>query len=289
VKKILITGATGNVGLSVIESLTRLNGEYEIVAGLRDLTKLQTKAQLKKVSLVHFDFEDVGSFSGALNSCDAMFLLRPPQLANVDQIFKPLIDAAKACGVTHIVFLSVQGAEKSTLIPHNKIEHLIVDSGLGFTFLRPAYFMQNFSTTLKKDIHNREIYLPCGNAEFALVDVRDVGDVAAIVLSNPDKYNKAKLDLTCRKILSFTQIANTLSKILQVVVIFRSPNLLSFFIRKKREGVAISFILVLLMLHFFPRFLSPPKTTNTLQEITGRPPREFEDYVRDNKDLLLSL
>jgi NmrA-like family len=229
------------------------------------------------------------SISGGLNSCDTMFLLRPPQLANVDQIFKPLIDSAKACGVTHIVFLSVQGAEISTLTPHNKIEHLIVASGLGFTFLRPAYFMQNFSTTLKKDIHNREIYLPCGNAEFALVDVRDVGDVAAIVLLNPDKYNKAKLDLTCRKSLSFTQMANKLSKILQVVIIFRSPNLLSFFIRKKREGVAVSFILILIMLHFFPRFQNPPKTTNTVQEITGRPPREFEDYVRDNKDLLLSL
>ena len=126
-----------------------------------------------------------------------MFILRPPQLANVDQIFKPLIDSAKACGVTHIVFLSVQGAEKSTLIPHNKIEQLIVDSGLGFTFLRPAYFMQNFSTTLKKDIQNREIYLPGGNAEFALVDVRDVGAVAAIVLSNTDKYSRAKLELTC--------------------------------------------------------------------------------------------
>jgi uncharacterized protein YbjT (DUF2867 family) len=289
VRKIFVTGATGNVGLAVMDSLKRLNGEHDIVVGLRDLTKHQTKVRFKNVSYVQFDFEDVSSFRCALSTCDTLFLLRPPQLANADKIFKPLIDSAKALGVNHIVFLSVQGAEKSTWIPHNQIEQLIVDSGLGFTFLRPAYFMQNFSTTLKNDVHNRKLYLPCGSTEFALVDVRDVGDVAAIVLLNPKKYSNAKLELACRNRLNFTQMADRLSKIMRVVVTFKSPNLLSFFIRKKREGVAASFILVLIMLHFLPRFQSAPKTTNTVQEITARAPREFEDYVRDNKDLLLSL
>ncbi len=288
-RRILITGPTGNVGSAVIDSLKQLNGDYEIVAGLRDLTKGEAKFSAEKLSYVQFDFQDSGSFKVALASCDTLFLLRPPELANVEKIFRPLIDSAKSCGVTHVVFLSVQGVERSRVIPHNKIERLIADSGLSFTFLRPAYFMQNFSTTLKGDIHNREIYLPSGDSKFALIDVRDIGDVAAIVLANPQKYTGEKIELTCQVRLNFAQMAKSLSRILGVLITYKSPNLFSFYVHKRREGVATSFILVLIMLHFLPRFQRLPVVTNYVQQITGHMPREFDDYVRDNKELLLSL
>jgi uncharacterized protein YbjT (DUF2867 family) len=288
-RRILITGPTGNVGAAVINSLKKLNGDYEIFAGLRDLTKGETMFSAGKVSYVQFNFQDVSSFKDALTSCDTLFLLRPPQLANIEKTFRPLIDAAKSCGVTHIVFLSVQGVERSRAIPHNKIERLIEKSGLGFTFLRPAYFMQNFSSTLKDDIHNREIYLPSGDIEFALIDVRDIGDVAAIVLANPQKYIGQKIELTCQKRLNFTQMTKSLSQIMGVLITYKSPNLFSFYVRKKREGVATGYIFVLIMLHFLPRFQSLPRITNFVLEITGHMPREFEDYVRDNRELLLSL
>jgi uncharacterized protein YbjT (DUF2867 family) len=288
-RRVLITGPTGNVGSAVMDSLKKINGDYEIVAGLRDLTKGEAMFSAGKLSYVQFDFEDVGSFKIALSSCDTLFLLRPPQLANVEKTFKPLIDLAKSCGITHIVFLSVQGVERSRVIPHNKIERLIADSGISFTFLRPAYFMQNFSTTLKDDIHNREIYLPSGDTKFALIDVRDIGDVAAIVLANPQKYVGEKIELTCQKRLNFAQMTKSLSRILGVLITYKSPNLFSFFVHKRREGVATSFILVLMMLHFLPRFQRLPAITNSMQEITGHMPRDFEAYIRDNKELLLSL
>jgi uncharacterized protein YbjT (DUF2867 family) len=288
-RRVLITGPTGNVGSAVIDSLNKLNCDCEIVAGLRDLTKGEATFSAGKLSYVQFDFEDVCSFKVALSSCDTLFLLRPPQLANVEKIFKPLLDSAKSSGVTHIVFLSVQGVERSRVIPHNKIERLIVDSGISFTFLRPAYFMQNFSTTLKDDIHNRELYLPSSDTPFALIDVRDIGDVAAIVLANPRKYVGEKIELTCQKRLNFAQMAESLSQIMGVLITYKSPNLFSFFVHKRREGVAISFILVLIMLHFLPRFQRLPVITNSVQEITGHMPREFDDYIRDNRELLLFL
>ncbi len=288
-RRILITGPSGNVGSAVIDSLQKIVGDYEIVAGLRDLTKRETMFSAGKVCYVQFDFQDASSFKDALTSCDTLFLLRPPQLANVEKIFRPLIDSAKSCGITHIVFLSVQGVERSRAIPHNKIERLIEKSGLSFTFLRPAYFMQNFSTTLKDDIHNREVYLPSGDTEFALIDVCDVGEVAAIVLANPQKYIGQKIELTCQKRLNFTQMTKSLSRIMGVLIAYKSPNLFSFYFRKKREGVETGFILVLIMLHFLSGFRSLPRITNFVLEITGHMPREFEDYIRDNRELLLSL
>jgi len=81
-------------------------------------------------------------------------LLRPPQISDVKKYFAPLVETAKKSSIKHIVFLSVQGVDNSKIIPHHKIEKSIVDSKIIYTFLRPAYFMQNFTTTLRNDLVN---------------------------------------------------------------------------------------------------------------------------------------
>lgn len=160
--KILITGATGNVGMEVIKCLVAIDNNFEIVAGVRDIEHEAAKLKEHLVSCVKFDFTNSQLVANALVSVDLLFLLRPPQLSNVKKYFAPLIASARAAGVKHIVFLSVQGVEKSTFIPHYKIEKLIVDSGIGYTFLRPAYFMQNFTTSLREElIENKKNFLTC--------------------------------------------------------------------------------------------------------------------------------
>ena len=104
-----------------------------------------------------------------------MFLLRPPQLTDD---FGDFIARAGRGGWRHIVFLSVQGAENNRFIPHHKTEQLLICSGLAYTLLRPAYFMQNFTTTLRADLVERHrIFLPAGRARFTLIDVDDISRV----------------------------------------------------------------------------------------------------------------
>ncbi|MDZ4821928.1 MAG: NAD(P)H-binding protein, partial [Flavobacteriales bacterium] len=110
---ILITGATGNVGMSVLKHLTTQNNNLKVFAGVRNIEKEKDKLQEFNVSLVTFDFENVPSFRPALKGIDILFLLRPPQLADVEKYFKPLIDEVVKCDVKQIVFLSVQGVENS--------------------------------------------------------------------------------------------------------------------------------------------------------------------------------
>lgn len=80
------------------------------------LKALEIKYQLKKKGLpsavenVYFDFADEESMSQALKSIDVLFLLRPPQLTNVNKYFKSLIRIAVREKIDHSVFLSVQGA-----------------------------------------------------------------------------------------------------------------------------------------------------------------------------------
>lgn len=155
-KNILITGATGNVGIEVIKSLLKLSLPVNIVAAVRDEVADGNKLKDFNISLIKFEVTDPFTFSIAFKTIDVLFLLRPPQISVINKYFIPLLNTAKAAGIKHIVFLSVQGVQKSSIIPHHQIEKLIIKSKISFTFLRPAYFMQNFTTTLRSDLVNKK-------------------------------------------------------------------------------------------------------------------------------------
>jgi len=190
--------------------------------------------------------------------------------------------------VEHIVFLSVQGVEKSKIIPHHKIEKLIVESKIPFTFLRPAYFMQNFTTNLHKDLVSKKlIYLPAGNAKFTLIDVRDIGAVSAIILNENTKHVNTSYALTNNECLTFSEMAEKLSENLGIKIGYKSPNLISFFLTKSKEKLPTPMIFVMMMLHFLPRFQKAPALSDWFKKITGNEPISFKQFVLDHKKLLL--
>ena len=285
-KKVLITGATGNVGLEVIKSLEKIPHNLSIYAGVRDLIKDGDKLAKFEGKPIHFDFEDALTYQ-IFSKCDVLFLLRPPQISDTEKYFKPLIESAKVLGVKHIIFLSVQGVEKSSIIPHHKIEKMIVESGIPYTFLRPAYFMQNFTTTLHKDIANRQIFLPAGKIKFTLIDVRDIGKVTAKIITQIGSHANSAYDLTCGERLSFQEMAEKLSNSLGEKISYKSPNLFQFFLRKRRENVAFGYILVLIMLHYLPRFQDVPPISDWVEKITGDKPITFNQFINDYRQALL--
>ncbi|WP_394992002.1 NmrA family NAD(P)-binding protein [Emticicia sp.] len=285
--KILITGATGNVGTEVIKSLQNIDHQLDIYAGVRNSNEDRIKLANFKVKFSLFDFTDFKTYNTALDGCDILFLLRPPQISEVEKYFKPIIDTCKKKGVKHIVFLSVQGVEKSKIIPHHKIEKLIVDSKIPYTFLRPAYFMQNFTTTLHDDLVNKKlIYLPAGKAKFTLIDVRDIGSVSATILTKTSQHINKSYELTCKEKLTFSEMARILSDILGTDIKYKSPNLISFFLTKRKEKTPTMLILVMIMLHYFPRFQQEPQITDWIEKISNKQPTTFEQFATDNKKLL---
>lgn len=285
---ILISGATGNVGLEVCRLLQEGNPEQQIFAGVRnpeqegDFHRWFPAIHLRKL-----DFNQPERFPEALVDIQVVFLLRPPQLSDVKKYFEPLVATCVQAKVMHLVFLSVQGAEKSSLIPHHKIEKRIVASGIPYTFLRPAYFMQNFTTTLASDIRKRSrVYLPAGKARFTLIDIRDLAAVAAEVLLHPDAHRKKAYDLTNSEPLDFKAMCDLLSKGLGRKIAFVSPNLLQFYVQKRKEGMPAPYILVMILLHYLPRFQPTPQTSDWVEELLGRKAIGFEEFVQREKQKL---
>lgn len=286
--KVLVTGATGNVGREVLNALQNIDHQLDIYAGVRNIDADSMELAGYRIQFVQFDFMDSSTYDTALTSCDILFLLRPPQISDVEKYLRPIIDTCRNKGVKHIVFLSVQGVEKSKIIPHHKIEKLIRESKINYTFLRPAYFMQNFTTTLRNDlVKNKRIYLPAGKAKFTLIDVRDIGAVAASILANVSAHINQSYELTCKEKLTFSEMAAILSDVLGTDIQFKSPGLISFFLAKRRENTPVMLIFVMIMLHYFPRFQKSPEVTDWVEKITKKEPFLFEQFIRDNKKNLM--
>jgi uncharacterized protein YbjT (DUF2867 family) len=271
-KRILVTGATGNVGEQVIRFLYENGTKNQIVAGVRNITKPKKElARFEELDYTLFDMANPQSFKPSLEGIDTLFLIRPPQISEIKRYFIPLMTSLKDSTVREIVFLSVQGAEKSMIIPHNRIEKLIRESGISFIFLRPSYFMQNLTTTLYSEIkHTRQITLPAGNARFNWVDVENIGEMAAIVLENFNDYRNRVFEITGTENLSFPEVVSRINSCLGIDIQYSSPDPVTFFLKKRQDGLKPDLILVMIMLHFLPRFQSEPRISRDFTNLTGK-------------------
>lgn len=285
---ILITGATGNIGFEVIRFLEKMETSNPIIAGVRNLEK--TKEIFKdysKLDYVHFDFEDADTFDVALTDIDRIFLLRPPHISDVDKYFKPLLATIKKKNIREIVFLSVQGAEKSKVIPHNKIERLIKEFGLDYIFIRPSYFMQNLTTTLIGDIKTkREIILPSGNAKFNWIDIKNVGEAAAILLDKFSEYKNQEIEITGLENENFSKVTSLINKVIENPIRYRKVNPFRFFRIKKQEGMRQGMIIVIILLHLLPRFQKDPNISNFFEQLTGKKPNDLKTFIEREKNKL---
>ncbi|MGL4956019.1 MAG: NmrA family NAD(P)-binding protein [Bacteroidales bacterium] len=286
-KKILITGATGNIGVETIHSLLKANSDCEVFAGIRNIEKTQqifpdyTNLKYRK-----FDFNDNSTFNSAFEGIDVLFLLRPPQISDVNKIFEPMVETAINCGITKFVFLSVQGADKTSFIPHAKIEEMILSKNVEYIFLRPSYFMQNLTTTLAQDLKNGVIKLPAGQAKFNWIDVANIGEFAANIILNFDSYKNKAFDITGSQNLSFSEAIEIINDTLKINLKFKSLNLLSFFFYKKSQGVSQTMILVMIMLHFLPRFQNPPAISLNYQNILNKPTTTLSEFAKREHKLI---
>lgn len=285
-KNLLITGASGNIGYEIIRGLHDIGTPHRIIAANQNIIK--AKEELSGFLSLEYrtlDFADPGTFPAALKDIDTVFLLRPPQLADVPKYFEPFVDAMLEKNIREIVFLSVQGVEKQKSIPHHKIEKLIIDKGLEYAFLRPAYFMQNLTTTLVHEIRtDNKIFIPSGKAIFTWVDAMDIGLVGAHILSNFAEYRNRPYVITGSEQKGFEEVATLLSRVTGRNITYESPSLMKFFREKRKLGIPKMMIFVMIMLHYLPRFSKKRSPlTDTVQNITSRTPGILEAFLEREK------
>jgi uncharacterized protein YbjT (DUF2867 family) len=177
---ILITGASGAIGRQVVQQLVDRG------AAVRALVRDPAKAHFPVgVEVVQGDLLDVESLRRALTGVSSLFLLNGVVPDEFTQALLTL-NLARDAGIDRIVYLSVIHSDKYLNVPHFAgkfgVERMLEQMSFGATILRPAYFMQN-DLTVKDVITGSDIYpMPIGSKGLAMVDTRDIAEIAAIEL-----------------------------------------------------------------------------------------------------------
>ncbi|MFE8695921.1 SDR family oxidoreductase [Cytobacillus sp. FJAT-53684] len=278
--KILVTGASGNVGRYVIEELLSM-GEQVVGAG-QDIQKIKDIFK-DTIDAVHFDFTNKGTFHQALENVDRVFLMRPPHLGKPEDLY-PFIDAMKSHKIKLISFLSLMGVETNPIPPHHKIEKYIEAAGIPYAHIRPGFFMQNVSGVHSVEIREKnQVFVPAGNSKTSFIDAADIGLSTAILLHEPNKYRNTAHTITGPEALNYDQVAEILSKVTGRQITYAKPGYLKY--RRhyiKDRGLEKGYVNVTVALYFMTRMGTAKEVTDDFVKLTGRHPRSFEEFARAN-------
>ncbi|MDZ7863109.1 SDR family oxidoreductase [Acidovorax sp.] len=185
---ILITGATGNVGRQVVHQLVNRGAE------LRALVRDPATAKLPVgVQTVQGDLLDVDALRRAFDGVTTLFLLNAVVPDEFTQALLAL-NLAREAGIERVVYLSVIHSDRYLNVPHFAgkfgVERMLEQMGFGATILRPAYFLDN-DHSIKDVVRNYGVYpMPIGSKGLAMVDVRDIAEVAAIELLRRERASE---------------------------------------------------------------------------------------------------
>lgn len=283
--RILICGATGNVGRAVIRHLDP--GRVDLVITCRDERRTRQTLAGIEADYLALDLEGSG-VCPALGELKGAFIMRPPQIGTVTPAFASFLGRMKESGSRDHVFLSVQGAESRAYLPHAKIEKAIRRIGLPCAFLRPGYFMENLITTLREEVVvRRRLSLPSGRYRFNWIAVDDIGKAAAKLLQDGLPDPACAFTLTGRENLAMVDVALRLTTRLGLPWAYEDPGPLRYAWRTWSESGKISLVGVMLLLHWLPRFGKDPMISGDLERLTGEPPTSLDAWIEANRAALV--
>lgn len=212
---ILVTGASGKTGRAITRAL-QLQG-----ASVRALVHRQSQvAALKTLGaseVITGNFLQPEDLKKAVEGVHAIYHICPNVNSSEVEISRQLIALAKAAGVAHFVYHSVLHPQIEAM-PHHwnkmRVEEELFASGLPFTILQPAAYMQNilggWSSIVRKNLYQIP-YAP--ETRLTMVDLEEVAEAAALVLTQPQHTN-ATYELAAPGFLTQVEVAHILSQAL---------------------------------------------------------------------------
>ena len=278
---VLVTGATGTVGRRVVSVLARSGVAVRAAAR-------RPGPESTLVEPVSFDFHDPTTFAATFAGIETALVIRPPALSRVRDL-APALRAGSAAGLRHVVFLSVQGADKIPFLPHAGIERWLRTSPMAWTFLRPSFFDQNLVAVHAAEIRERgELNVPAGRGRTAFVDAADVADVAALVLADPSPHAGRAYTLTGSQALTYTDVAAIMSSELGRPICYTQPGLLRYASHAHTElGLPTALVVATSIIYTTARLGLAASTTTDTADLLNRPATTLEQFVRRERNQFL--
>ncbi|MEI9999425.1 MAG: SDR family oxidoreductase [Verrucomicrobiota bacterium] len=283
--RILVLGATGQVGKGVVDNLKN-HPEVEVVAAARS----PEKASGLGVPAVYLDLDKPESIAPALAGVDRIFVLTGYTIDMLRQS-KDLLNAAKRAGVSYVVHLGACGDNDTRVAHygwHQFIERYVEWSGFAFTHLRPEIFMQNMlGYGGERFVRDGVIRHYIGPSRWSWVDIEDVSDVAAACLLDPAKHGGQTYRLGYEA-ATYDDIARIFTRELGQPFRYEARPPEEFYRNVLAAGAEPTY-----MKCVFDSYIEltngtavkPDEVFDNLPGITGKKPRTLAEFARKNADV----
>ena len=281
---ILVVGGGSKIGQAAIGELIAKGETVRALVRARESTGSLPAA----VESVIGDLADVESLRAAMDGAQRMFLLCGPHDDEV-QLNRNAIDVASQAGIGLVVRSSILGADaasETTFVrDHGICDSYLARSGAPYAIVRPNLFMQNITeTTVPSITADGSFYANAGQARISMVDTRDVGAVAARLLTEPG-HDGEICDVTGPEALSYEDVATKLSSVLGRTITYVDVS--DDAVRSSLSGYGMGDWLAGSLVELFQDYRRSgndgyaAKVTDTAARLTGRPPRTLDQLLAE--------
>jgi uncharacterized protein YbjT (DUF2867 family) len=283
---ILVIGSTGTVGSLVVQGLAKQGAQVKAM-----VRRTGTLSLPSGVEGVVADLGDVNSLRLAMSGVRTLFLLNALAPDEVTQSLQAL-SVAREAGIQRIVYLSVIHADLYTDVPHftgkHTVERMIESLDLPATILRPAYFMQN-DAGIQPVIEGYGVFpMPIGAKGCAMVDVRDIADIAVAELlrrdRSPEPLPRLTLEVAGNEVFTGETAAAVWAQALNREIRYGGDDVQAFEAQLTPQHVPawMAYDLRLMMSRIQQLGQIPAAgATRTLEKLLGRPLRTYQAFVAE--------
>lgn len=277
--QVVMVGATGRHGHFVLEELVARK------VAVRALVRTEEAAEKARRSgasdTVIADLNEPASLAAAVAGMEGVFHIGPGFAPNEAAMGVAMVDAARQAGVRKFVFSGVIHPAISAMVNHAAklpVEEALFTSGMDFTVLQPAVFMQFFETTWDDMVNSGRLSFPYSvSSKMSWVDYRDVAEAAALALVGDD-LSYGTFELSAEGPVDGVEVAGIASKVLgrQITANQISPEEMSSSLPQGRLPDGVS-----RMIDHYNHYGLPGGNPLVLRTILGREPRTLSDYFRE--------
>lgn len=184
-----VTGATGKFGQTVVKVLAENVDNADIIALARNTEKAEKLLPGIEARPGSYDSEEV--LEKSLQGVDKLLLISsiPGQAVSRIQQHKNVINAAKKAGVRFIAYTSFPHADKAKsplAVDHKNTEQAIRESGIGYSFLRNNWYLENERMQIPAAINNKPFVYSAGDGRVGWALEREYAEAAAKVLMSTE-------------------------------------------------------------------------------------------------------
>ncbi|MDT0167269.1 NmrA family NAD(P)-binding protein [Actinotalea sp. AC32] len=280
---IVVTGATGPFGRTVVESLiARGVPASDIRAGGRDPERLAALKDLG-VDAVELDYDRPETVQAAVEGADQVLLVSGSEVGKRVPQHRAVLEAAAAAGVEHVAYTSVLHADTTTLAvapDHRATEDAVRELGLTATLLRNGWYSENYLATLDQARATGEVVTAAGDGRVASAARADYAEAAAAVLADPALQGRT-YELSGDVAWSFGDLAATVGDVLGREVALRSVEPDEYRANLTAGGLDAGLVEFLVGMDVSIRDGELADTTGDLSRLLGRPTTPLADTLRD--------